>query len=321
MKYILIAIIACSSLYAKTTINISTSRNYGEHIFELGTKYPNISNFRGGSRITYSRDFYKGGMSIIQKKDNLTFSVGFRTTGWYVPTLKTSRDEDFAMGQITTEKGRKFSIFPPFLYDTAHTFSGTLNFADAKAKSVVSEYSIHLGIKNFLNTNRNSGLFLLVEPSYTYFKYILYDVVQFVRRPFFYGPIGIGLSYSHSYTELPIGLGYLLQYSHFSAEFSLQLLLNYFKYRDFHYQRNLNLVGSGMGNGFIYQFAIFIPIQSDHVIKINHIGHRMFGTSHFKTQGGIVMEDILSNFYGNFFSYVTTKESSLDLSFQKTISN
>ncbi len=320
---VIILLVFNSVVYSETSLEIQVSRNYGEHIFELGNKYPNISGFRGGSRITYNRDFYKGGMVINHNKDNLFFSVGLKTTGWYLSTLEKSRDEDFAMGEVTSEKGRKFSFAPLFLYDTAHTFTGTSNFADATAKSVVSEYSLHFGTKYFFHNSQNLNLsaFFLSEPSYAYFKYILYDVMQFVRRPFYYGPIGNGLSYSHSYIEFPVGLGCISKHSNFSVEFSLQLLLNYFRYRDFHYQRNLNFIGSGLGDGFIYQIIFSYPIDSNNLFKIYHRGHRMFGISHFKTKGGVITEDVLSNFYGYFHSYVTTKESSIDVSFQRLISN
>ncbi|MCX7999992.1 MAG: putative porin, partial [Leptospiraceae bacterium] len=240
-----------------------------------------------------------------------------------VRTLNKSRDEDFAMGQVTVERGRKFSLLPPFLYDTAHTFSGTVNFADGIAKSTVSEYSLHFGIKYYFSrelSEREShlGLFLISEPSYAYFKYLLYDVMQFVNRPLFYGPIGIGLSYTHSFSEIPLGLGYTSKHQYFQLELSLQLLVNYFKYRDFHYQRNLNFLGNGAGSGFIYQFILQIPLGHEVSLKLNYRGHRMFGMSPFNAKGGLVESDVLSNFYGKFHSYITTKESSVNISIDKT---
>lgn len=317
----MLVILSFTGVLAETSLEVISTRNFGEHIFETGNKYPNISGFRGGSRITYNRDFYKGGFGVHQKKSNFIFSFSFLTTGWNVHTQKKSRDEDFAMGQVTVERGRKFSLVPAFLYDTAHTFSGTLNFADGIAKSTVFEYSLSLGIKYYFSRNSGeaySGFFIISEPSHSYFKYLLYDVMQFVNRPLFYGPIGIGLSYTHSFVEIPLGLGYVSRTKYFQLESSLQLLVNYFRYRDFHYQRNLNFLGNGAGSGFIYQFIFQIPLPFESFLKFNYRGHRMFGMSHFYTKGGIVESDLLSNFYGNFQSYITTKEASIIISIEKT---
>lgn len=73
-----------------------------------------------------------------------------------------------------------------------------------------------------------SGLFLSAGLRYSYSKYIVYDVMQFVAsRPIFYGPIGSGLSYTNSFTEFPIGAGYIYSFGAFKIEPSFHLLYIY----------------------------------------------------------------------------------------------
>ena len=49
-------------IYADGYIGLVGLRNEGEHIFETGNKYPNLSGIQGGSRITYQRNFNLGGI-------------------------------------------------------------------------------------------------------------------------------------------------------------------------------------------------------------------------------------------------------------------
>jgi len=304
---------------------LTISKNTGEHIFETGNKYPNLSGIRGGSRITYNRDFYLGGLEFHYLKTKYSIGINFQTTGWYVHTEKMSRDEDFLMGQISTERGKKFSLFPLFLYDTAHTFTGTQNFADGIGKSVVSQNTTDLNFKYYLGKattdiwESQDGLFLSSSIKHTFFKYYLYDVTQFVNRPFYYGPIGLGLSYTFASLEFAFGLGYFFNFGKVKLETSTHLLFGYLKYRDFHIQRALNFKGIGSGIGFLLQINLLYQLTEVDMIRVGYKAHRLFSESNFKTFGGLTREDVLSNYYGKYHSYITTKEAALEFSFLRKI--
>ncbi|MCB1176384.1 MAG: putative porin [Leptospiraceae bacterium] len=310
-------------IFAEYTIGISGKKNYGEHIFETGNKYPNLSGIRGGSRITYDRHFPWASLNLgyYKKRFSITSTIG--GTGWYQKT-NSSRDEDFFMGSITTEKGTKFSLYPPFLYDTAHTFTGTQNFADGIAKSVVNQIYFDTYFRMYMNQHassspwdRTDGYFLSIGFRYTYFKYILYDVNQFVNRPSFYGPIGLGLTFSQSLMEIPFGLGYTFNVDKIKIEPSFFLLIGFNRYRDFHVQRALNFIGRGVGNGFIYRLQISYLLSEKDILYINTEGHRFFAYTLFKTTGGITRDDILSTFSGDFRSYITSKESFVEFGYTR----
>lgn len=311
-----------SILRAEYTVGFSGAQNWGEHIFETGNKYPNLSGIRGGSRITYNREFPWAGVGGTLYKGHFAFIGNFSTTGWNHRTVQKSRDEDFLMGNISTEKGTKFSIWPPFLYDTTYTFSGTQNFADGIGKSTVNQYALNGSMRYYLDSESSpwtskSSWFFSLGLRYTYFKYLLYDVVQFVQRPYYYGPIGIGLTYSYTSWEIPLGAGYAVRRGNWRMETSLHLLVGYSQYRDFHIQRALNFIGSSLGNGFLYQVSINYLLNEQDFLFLNYEGHRYFGYSFFHTKGGLSQEDILSNYSGKYRSYISTKETSLEFGIRR----
>ncbi len=323
-KFLLMLLSLLGPVHAEYTIGLMGAKNSGEHIFETGNKYPNLSGIRGGSRITYNRDFPYAGIRGGYYKNRFAFLGSFSSTGWNQHTSQKSRDEDFLMGNVSTEKGTKISLYPTFLHDTAHTFTGTQNFADGIGKSTVSQYFAEGFIRYYLNPKSSSSIwekessfFLSAGLRYTYFKYTLYDVMQYVQRPFYYGPIGIGLTYSYSSTEIPIGFGYSFVTGKWKIEPSFHLLIGFNRYRDFHVQRALNFIGRGAGNGFLYKLSINYLFSEKTYFFINIEGHRFFSYTTFYTKGGLSPDDVLSNYAGRFRSYVNTKESSLEIGFMK----
>ncbi len=323
--FILIFLFYCNSILADGYIGLIGVRNEGEHIFETGNKYPNLSGIRGGSRITYQRNFNLGGIEGGYFKNKFSIRGKFLTSGWYQNSGGT-RDEDFFLNNTSSEKGSKFSPGQGILHDTAYTYTGTTNFADGKGRSTVYEYNAegffryHFGEASPNPWATGSGLFLSAGLRYSYSKYIVYDVMQFVAsRPIFYGPIGSGLSYTNSFTEFPIGAGYIYSFGAFKIEPSFHLLYTFIKTRDFHVQRALNFLSYTSGPGFLVRIETSYMLSETSLLKIGITGHRQFTTGAFTTKGGLYESDILSNYLGSFRSYINTKEVTFDFGFNKRL--
>jgi len=302
-------------------VGIIGARNEGEHIFETGNKYPNLSGIRGGSRITYQRNFNLAGIEGGYFKNKYSFRGRVISNFWNQNSGGT-RDEDFFLGNSSSEKGSKFSPFQGVLHDTAYTFTGTANFADGKGRSTISEYNLegffryHFGDASPDPWATGSGFFLSGGLRYSYAKLQVYDVIQYVAsRPIFYGPIGSGLSYSYSFTEIPVGGGYIFNLGNFKIEPSVHLLYAFIKTRDFHIQRALNFLAHTAGPGFLARIEGSYSISENAMIKIGVTGHRQFTGGSFKTRGGLYENDILSNYLGSYKSYINTKEVIFDMSY------
>ena len=144
--------------------------------------------------------------------------------------------------------------------------------------------------------------------------------MQFVAsRPIFYGPIGSGLSYTNSFTEFPIGAGYIYSFGAFKIEPSFHLLYTFIKTRDFHVQRALNFLSYTSGPGFLVRIETSYMLSETSLLKIGITGHRQFTTGAFTTKGGLYESDILSNYLGSFRSYINTKEVTFDFGFNKRL--
>ncbi|MDX1961139.1 MAG: putative porin [Leptospiraceae bacterium] len=323
MVYLLIFLLFASPVFSEVHLGLFGARNSGEHIFETGNKYPNLSGIRGGSRITYDRNFNFFGLNAGWIHERFSLNSKLSTTGWGVRT-GNSRDEDFVMGSTSTERGDKLSLFPLFLYDTAHTFTGTRNFADGNAKSTINERRADFWLKFYFSENakaspwaKTNSFYLSSGVLYSYYKYELYDVIQFVASPFFYGPIGVGLSYSNTVFDFPLGLGYVFYIGKFRFDFNANLTLVYMNYRDFHKQRALNFIGTSFGSGFIYKAEISYIFSESLLINFSINGHRQFTSGTFRTKGGLTYDDVLSNYLGEYKAYINTKEVNLEFGFIK----
>ncbi|MCB1142703.1 MAG: putative porin [Leptospiraceae bacterium] len=305
---------------SESYLGLSSIRNGGEHIFETGNKFPNLSGIRGGSRITYNRNYNLYGINGGWKQNGYLLNFQIHGTGWYRRT-SNSRDEDFYLGSISTEKGTKFSLNPLFLNDSAHTFSGSQNFADGHAKSVVNDQRFSVSGRYYPYSNSSSfsdgGFFFNSLFRYTYFKYYLYDVIQFIQRPFFIGPIGQGLSYSLSQSLLGGGGGYRHKFNNLSLEAELFLTLGFSKFRDFHVQRALNFIGNGIGSGFVFRLGGSYSLGDDYSLNLFYEGNRMYSHSNFTTRGGLSADDVISGQLGKYKNYLSTKEANMEFSVMK----
>ncbi|MBE7413467.1 MAG: putative porin [Leptospiraceae bacterium] len=314
-------------IFSQTTLALVAERNNGEHIFETGNKYDNLSGLKGGSRITYPRNFNSLGIQASQVYNRFLLSGKFITTGNFVNSGE-ARDEDFFLRANSPENGTKIATREWSLHDSAYVFSGTQNFADGKGISTVSEYKIEPNIRYYFGDaspdfwKPSDGFFISTGLRYSYFKYYIYDVIQFVAtNPITYKPIGKGLSYANSVLEFPIGLGYKVSKDRLTLEFSFDIVYGVNKFKDFHYWRAMNFNGESGGFGFQYKGEIYYRLSDSILFRFSHTGHRLFQSGYFTTKGGNSFNDILSNYAGKYSYYLNTKEFFYDLSIMKKLSS
>lgn len=306
-----------SELMTRSSITGLMGENGGQHIFESGTKFPNLSGLKAGSRITYDREFQYGGIGLKHWWETWEINLEYRTTFKNQRTGE-GRDEDFFLGSVSREKGTKIDFANTSFDDTPYTFTGTQNFADGRGKLKMKDDRIgFLGRKYFGTANPDprkpgSGFYLTGGAYYTYYKYYLYDVMQWIATaPVTYGPIGIGLSYSISTWEVPLGFGYRYSNGTWMLEASLSGNIWYSHFRDYHYQRNLNFIGDSSGFGIETNLGAGYILPS-WLFFVKLTEHRLYGEGSFQTQGGLSREDIISNYSGRYRNYLSTKQYSVE---------
>lgn len=291
----------------------------GEYIFETGNKYPNLSGIRGGSRISFPRSFTLFGIQGIVTKDRFEISGALKTTGWYQKSGQ-ARDEDFFLGSISTENTTNIATREWSYRDSATVYAGSRNFADGKGKSTVSENRAEFfGRYYFQSANPNywadgSGFFLSAGARYSYFKYYFYDVNQFIESsPVFYGPIGLGLSFSNDLWEFFGGGGYRHSEGNFYLDISFMPSFGRIKTRDFHVQRSINFFSENYGLGWASKAEVGYKISTSWLsyLRVNH--RRFFSEGRFTSQGGLTTEDIASNLVSGFKSHINIKDYSIEI--------
>jgi len=312
-------LLAASSLRAEVLVYAGGQANRGEHIFELGSIYPDITGYSGGSRLTFPRDMNLYGGGIIASLSHFQADLSFYTTGWQI-NPGTGHDEDFFTFRTSKEQGAKISIQDGVLHDTAYTFSGTRNWGDAHTRTSLSEYTTGVSLRYYFEKPEGylaPGPYLVGGLRYSYKKYLLYDVVQFIdSRPLFYAPIGIGLSYSLSGIELPLGAGYGFRIlDSFVFDPSFQILVGDEKSRDFHIQRGINFLTHSQGAGFLLSMDFIYKFSESFYMKAGFYGHRLYSEGAIHTTGA----NILYNLAPPQKAYVNTKESGFSLSLVRAI--
>ena len=312
------------ALPAETVLSLIGGRNAGEHNLEAGSRMPGLLSEDGrgrGSRISYRRDFSYGGLSLTHSAGAWRAGLAFTATGWYVDSGGT-RDEDFYM---TIASGLREGGYNPFtneFSDSAHIYTGTANFADARARSTITDYAIDLPLRYYLwprlsDTNRVSGFFLAGGLRYNYFKLFVYDVIQFVdREPIFLGPIGEGLTFSNSVLEARGGLGYAHGFGGgWELDGALYSLSGSNRARDHHIQRGLNfIIFESYGSGFLANLGLSYSFTGGLRLQAQVYAHRYYSRGLMRTTGGYTDTDILSTFSGPFTVWVGTKEAGGSLS-------
>lgn len=308
-----------TSVSAEIILGPTVEKAGGEYIFETGNKYPNLSGIRGGSRITFPRTFTLFGIQGIYTKDRWEINGALKTTGWYQKSGQ-ARDEDFVLGTVSTENTTNIATREWSYRDSATIYSGSRNFADGKGKSTAYENRAELyGRYYFQDANPNywsngSGFFLSAGVRYSYFKYLFYDVNQFIEStPVFYAPIGIGLSFSNDLWEFFAGGGYRYSSGDFYLDLNFMPSFGRIKTRDFHVQRSINFFSENYGLGWASKAEVGYKINSSWLsyLRINH--RRFFSEGRFTSQGGLTAEDIASNLVSGFKSHINIKDYSIEI--------
>jgi len=300
-------------------------RSGGEYIFETGNRFPNLSGIRGGSRITFPRNVTQFGLNAAYIDNKWEIRGAAKTSGW-TQNSGEGRDEDFVMGNTSQEKTTQIATKEWSYYDTGHIYSGTRNFADGIGKSSIRQDLIEgFGRVYFQSAKadyweQGSGLFLTTGFRYSYFKYLLYDVNQFIdSRPIFYGPIGIGLTLSNNLYEFFYGFGYRHSFENFYMDFTFTPSIGRIKTRDFHIQRSINFLSDNYGYGWQSKMEVGYKITDTWLSYVNLSHRRFFSEGRFTARGGLSREDVLSNFVGGFKSHINIKDFSIELGFLNKI--
>ncbi|EQA46621.1 hypothetical protein LEP1GSC050_0387 [Leptospira broomii serovar Hurstbridge str. 5399] len=307
------------TFWARSSATLLMGENGGEHIFESGTKYPNLSGAKAGSRISYNRNFAYGGIELRHWWQKWEISFGYRSNGRY-QRVGQGKDEDFALADFSIERGAKFGFREWSFYDTPYTFSGSKNFADGRGKLKMKQDRLSLSVRRYLGSSdpdarkNGQGFFVTGGIHYTYFKYYLYDVNQWIASdPIFYGPIGMGLSFTNTTWELPIGIGYRYSDGKWMFEGAFLGSTWYSHFRDYHYQRSLNFIGDAAGYGIEANIGGGVIVDS-WLFFLRLTENRLYGSGSFQTRGGISSNDILSNAAGHYRNYLNTKQYNIEFS-------
>ncbi len=314
-----------NTINAEVVWGPTLERGGGEYIFETGNRFPNLSGIRGGSRISFPRNLTQFGLFTSYFENKWEIRLSAKTTGW-TQNSGPARDEDFVMGNTSQENTTKIATREWSYYDTGHVYSGTRNFADGKGKSSIRQDLIEgYGRIYFGNSSPNhwtvgTGFFLTSGLRYSYFKYLFYDVNQFIdSRPIFYGPIGIGLSFTNNLYELFYGVGYRHSMNDFYFDFAFMPSVGRIITRDFHIQRSINFLSDNVGFGWQSTFEGGYKLSDQWLsfIKLTH--RRFFSEGRFTARGGLTQEDLLSNLSGGFKSHISMKDFSIEIGFLNRI--
>jgi outer membrane protease len=323
--FFLFLIGSSQSLTAEAIWGPTVERGGGEYIFETGNRFPNLSGIRGGSRITFPRNLTQFGLFGTYFENQWEVRGSIKTSGW-TQNAGQARDEDFVLGNTSQERTTQIATREWSYYDTGHVYSGSRNFADGKGKSSIRQDMIEgYGRIYFQNANPNnwsngSGFFLTAGLRYTYFKYLFYDVNQYVdSRPVFYGPIGIGLSYTNNLYEFFYGLGYRYSVDQFYIDVAFMPSIGRILTRDFHIQRSINFLSDNTGFGWQSSIEAGYKMTDSWLSYFKLTHRRFFSEGKFTARGGLSQEDVLSNLSGGFKSHINIKDFSFEMGFLNRI--
>lgn len=270
--------------------------NQGTTIFEIGSRYPDITGVASGSRITYPRNFPTTGAEMLLFAGEFASEVNVHYTG---PSVRsgTGRDEDFILSLTSRQEGAKFQPERGKFRDNQYVFSGGRNFADSQAKVNLREYGSGLALRftpgeKAAAVAEETIVFAGLEYAYTYSKYNFYDAVQYNSpsllgpgMPFSMTPIGSGLSFTNVIHEAAIGGGVRLPvFESLCLDLFAGPVLGWEESRDFHRLRGITFYMSNAGSGFLYRMQLVSRFERV-LLRASLSGHRRFSRGTIYARG------------------------------------
>lgn len=317
---------AAQSLAAETRAGAFVGANAGEQIFETGSRQPDLRGFAGGSRLTYPRNFNYFGAYLLFLEGPLEFRAALGGTGWYVESGE-ARNEDFTLNERSTIRRNGFDESNWSFRDSAYVITGSRNFADAKGRSSLIDWRTDWLVRFFpfapRTSNRAEGLFLELGLSYWYNKQYVYDATQFIGSgsTVLLAPIGQGNSLSNVIWEIPVGGGYRAGAGDWSFDVAFAFISGYNYGRDFHFQRNITFeIKHGYGTGFYLRSGAEYRLSEAASLRLNLWTRRYYSEGLLHSRGGLGEEALLVAFSGSQRMWLSSKESSFDLSIERRLS-
>ncbi|MCB1327607.1 MAG: putative porin [Spirochaetales bacterium] len=320
-RWVLVAFLcAQSGLGAEVTLTtgVSAGQNSGHQVLETGGRFPDLSGFAGGSRLTYPRTFRYGGLRLGLATGPLELGLHYLTTGWW-HDVGQARNEDFTLDLTSTQRQNGFDPHTYAYRDTAYTISGGRNFADAKGETRFRWYRTGLSLRVFPWTDeteaRAHGWFLAGGLDYSHYKYRVSDVQQYFELsggPFF-GPIGIGNSFSNDELLLSYGVGHRAFLGPLFLELRFLLLSGWNEGRDHHVQRAINFhIRDGLGSGLVTGPRL-VYAEESWELSLDLEFRRYFSIARLDPDGGIGQEILRTTFSSGQTVWLSTKETSVEL--------
>lgn len=317
---------AAQSLAAETRAGVFVGANAGEQIFETGSRQPDLRGFAGGSRLTYPRNFNFFGAYLLFLQGPLEFRAALGGTGWYVESGE-ARNEDFTLNERSTVRRNGFDESNWSFRDSAYVITGSRNFADAKGRSSLIDWRTDLLARFFpfapRATARAEGLFLELGLSYWYNKQYVYDATQYIGSgsTILIAPIGQGNSLSNVIWEVPIGAGYRMGAGDWAFDVVFAVISGYNYGRDFHFQRNITFeIKHGYGTGFYLRSGAEYRLSEATSLRLNLWTRRYYSEGLLHSRGGLGEEALLVAFSGSQRMWLSSKESSFDVSIERRLS-
>ncbi len=256
----------------------------------------------------------------------LEFRAALGGTGWYVESGE-ARNEDFTLNERSTVRRNGFDESNWSFRDSAYVISGSRNFADAKGRSSLIDWRSDLLVRFFpfapRATTRAEGWFLELGLSYWYNKQYVYDATQFIGSgaTLLIAPIGQGNSLSNVIWELPFGAGYRTGAGDWSFDVAFAVINGYNYGRDFHFQRNITFeIKHGYGTGFYLRSGAEYRLSDATSLRLNLWTRRYYSEGLLHSRGGLGEEALLVAFSGSQRMWLSSKESSFDLSIERRLS-
>lgn len=277
-------------------IGVYRQWNQGSTIFEIGSRYPDITGVASGSRITYPRNFATTGFLMSVYMGAFFAGIEAHHTGSGVRS-GTGRDEDFVMSLNSRQEGSKIDAAEGKFRDNQYVFSGGRNFADSSGKTTLQEYGNRLAFRYFPSGEaealpRGQAWFVGAEGAYTYSKYVIYDAVQYnspsllnAPFPFTLLPIGRGLSFTNIAYEVIPGGGFQLPLGeHAGLLFFAGPLLGFEESRDYHNLRGITFFMDNAGSGFYYKVDLLGRVDR-FLWRLSASGHRFYARGTIRARG------------------------------------